>query len=87
MGIMKLPNFKVSLDEIFNEGSLPPMKFTTILSWLSSMFILTAAPLKTGDLLPDLEGTNQKGEVIKIAPKDGDEWLLIFSYPKALTPG
>ena len=63
------------------------MKLKSIFAWLTSAFVLSAAPLKTGDDLPKLEGTNQNGKVVKLEAAEGHKWLLIFTYPKALTGG
>ncbi len=42
--------------------------------------------LKTGDLLPEFEGVNQDGEIIRSKDFLGKK-LIIFFYPKASTPG
>ena len=52
-----------------------------------SMFSLSAAALEKGAKLPALKGVNQDGEDVPIQAADGHEWLLIFTYPKALTGG
>lgn len=63
------------------------MKLKSMLVWLVSALSLSAAGLKVGDALPELSGLNQEGKTVKIEAAKGHEWLLIFSYPKALTPG
>ncbi len=63
------------------------MKLKSIFAWLASALVLTAAPLKTGDELPKLEGTNQDGKVVKLEAGKDHKWLLIFTYPKAMTGG
>lgn len=42
--------------------------------------------LKVGDKLPQFEGTNQDGETIHSEKLTGKK-LVIFFYPKAMTPG
>ncbi|MEN8772303.1 MAG: hypothetical protein ABF379_03980 [Akkermansiaceae bacterium] len=59
------------------------MTFVSLLSMLS----LNAEPLKVGTKLPDLKGKNQNGKEIAIKAVDGHQWLVIFTYPKALTGG
>lgn len=49
--------------------------------------LLSAAPLKIGAELPKLEGKNQDGKVVKLEAAKDHKWLLIFTYPKALTGG
>lgn len=46
-----------------------------------------AAPLEIGGELPELKGKNQDGKEVVIKAADGHQWLLIFTYPKALTGG
>jgi len=69
------------------EVSLQLMKLKTILLSLASMLSLTAAPLEVGGKLPELKGMNQEGKEVVIQAADGNQWLLIFTYPKALTGG
>jgi len=57
-----------------------------VLTALSSLFI-AGSSLAEGADLPEISGINQNGEIVKIAPKKGDQWLLIFTYPKASSPG
>ena len=54
---------------------------------MASALALSAAPLKSGDGLPKLEGKNQDGKVVKLEAGKDHKWLLIFTYPKALTGG
>ncbi len=63
------------------------MKLKSIFAWFASVLVLSAAPLKIGDGLPKLEGTNQDGKVVKLEGAKDHKWLLIFTYPKALTGG
>lgn len=63
------------------------MKKLLMLAWLSSLLGLNAAPLEIGAALPELEAKNQDGEVVKVAQKEGDQYLFVFFYPKAMTGG
>ena len=63
------------------------MKLKSFMAWLASALVPTAEPLKVGDDLPKLEGTNQDGKVVKLEAGKGHQWLLIFTYPKAMTGG
>jgi len=63
------------------------MKLKSIFVWLASALALSATPLKSGDGLPKLEGKNQDGKVVKLEAGKDHKWLLIFTYPKALTGG
>lgn len=46
-----------------------------------------AGALEVGQALPKLEAINQDGERVVIQAREGEEWLLVFTFPKALTPG
>ena len=59
------------------------MMFVSLISTLS----LNAEPLKVGAKLPELKGKNQDGKEIALKAADGDQWMVIFTYPKALTGG
>ncbi len=63
------------------------MKLTTLFSWLCTTLFSVGNVLEIGDPLPNLHGVNQKGEKLVIKSKKPDGWLLVFTYPKALTPG
>jgi len=63
------------------------MKFKVMMLSAMSLFSASAEPLKVGVELPELKGMNQDGEEVVIRAADGHEWLLIFTYPKALTGG
>lgn len=52
-----------------------------------SLVSVTAEPLKIGGDLPALKGKNQDGKEVVMAAAEGHQWLLIFTYPKALTGG
>ena len=61
------------------------MKLKMMFMSLISMLSLNAGPLKVGAKLPELKGKNQDGKEIAIKAADGDQWMVIFTYPKALT--
>ena len=63
------------------------MKLKTLLFSALSIISLTAAPLEVGAKLPVLKGKNQDGKEVVVEAADGHVWLLIFTYPKALTGG
>jgi len=63
------------------------MRLKTLLLAAASMLSLKGAPLDIGVMLPELKGLNQDGKVVEIKAADGHAWLLIFTYPKALTGG
>jgi len=63
------------------------MKLKSIIAWLASALVLTSAPLEIGNNLPKLEGKNQDGKLVKLEADKNHPWLLIFTYPKALTGG
>lgn len=60
------------------------LKMAILLSFLFSS--LSFAELKVGDALPDLKGTNQENKIIE-TNKFTKNYLLIYFYPKADTPG
>lgn len=57
--------------------------FLSVLSMISA----SAAPLEVGNDLPELKGKNQDGKEVTIKAAEGHQWLVIFTYPKALTGG
>ncbi|MFT6178801.1 MAG: peroxiredoxin [Akkermansiaceae bacterium] len=63
------------------------MKLKTLLLSALSAASLTAAPLEIGGKLPELKGKNQDGKGVVLKAAGGNQWLLIFTYPKALTGG
>ncbi|MFT6864790.1 MAG: peroxiredoxin [Akkermansiaceae bacterium] len=63
------------------------MKLKTMFVSALSMASLTAAPLGMGAKLPELKGKNQEGKEVTIKAAEGHNWLVIFTYPKALTGG
>lgn len=63
------------------------MKLKALLVSALSMVSVMAAPLELGDALPKLKGKNQDGREVVIKAADGHQWLVIFTYPKALTGG
>lgn len=63
------------------------MKFKSVLMSALSVVSASGAPLEIGAELPKLLGTNQDGQEVVIKSADGHQWLVIFTYPKALTGG
>ena len=43
--------------------------------------------LELGAKLPELEVTSQDGKKVPLAAAEGDRWVFVFFYPKALTGG
>lgn len=64
------------------------IKFLVFLSLICSTFCTTRtqAELKVGDALPDLKGTTQENKNIETKNFSKD-YLLVYFYPKADTPG
>ncbi len=46
-----------------------------------------AEPLEIGKALPEVEGKNHKGEVVKLNEAAEKGWALVFFFPKAGTGG
>ena len=63
------------------------MKFKALLTAVMSVFTFSASALEIGDKLPALKGKNQDGKEVVVKAAEGHEWMLIFTYPKALTGG
>lgn len=63
------------------------MKIKSMLVSALSLASVTAEPLKIGADLPELKGLNQDGKEVAIKAAEGHNWLVIFTYPKALTGG
>ena len=63
------------------------MKLKVMMLSMMSLLSLAAAPLEVGTKLPELKGKNQDGKEVVMKSDDGHQWLLIFTYPKALTGG
>ena len=55
----------------------------------SSLFasVAMAAPLSVGDVLPDVSCQDQDGKVVTLSEYKDSEWVLVYFYPKADTPG
>ena len=70
-----------------NGVTLRSMKFKPFIISAMSILSLTAAPLDIDAKLPELKGKNQDGKEVTIKAVDGHQWLVIFTYPKALTGG
>lgn len=79
------------------EGNMILREFGFGVSWgvsLKSIFVsaasalsLSADPLAMGADLPVMKGVNQGGEEVVLGAGAGEEWVLIFTYPKAGTYG
>ena len=63
------------------------MKLKATFVSLLSLLSLNAEPLKVGAKLPELKGKNQDGKEVVLKAADGHQWLVVFTYPKALTGG
>lgn len=63
------------------------MKLKALLAAVMSVFTFSASGLELGDKLPALKGKNQDGKEVLLKAAEGHQWLLIFTYPKALTGG
>jgi peroxiredoxin Q/BCP len=63
------------------------MKIKPLLMSLLSIISANAAPFELGSDLPELKGTNQDGKEVMIKAAEGHQWLVVFTYPKALTGG
>ena len=46
-----------------------------------------AEPLEIGKAMPEVEGKNQDGKVVKLHEVAAEGWTLVYFYPKAATPG
>jgi len=63
------------------------MKFKALFAVIMSVFTFSASGLEVGDKLPALKGKNQDGKEGLLKAAEGHQWVLIFTYPKALTGG
>lgn len=63
------------------------MKLKSFLLYLVTLGLVSAAPLAIGDDLPEMKGVNQDGKEVAVEPAEGNDWLVIYTYPKALTGG
>lgn len=63
------------------------MKLKNILLSAVSLVSVNAQALEVGAALPDLKGKNQEGKEVVIKAAAGDDFVVIFTYPKAMTPG
>lgn len=68
-------------------GQRYAMKFTSIFALLPALVGVVSGQLKEGATLPAVEAKSHLGKIVKIEPKKGDDFLLVFFYPKALTGG
>ena len=63
------------------------MKLKVFWVTVFSVFSVLGGALEKGAELPLLMGVNQEGKEVVVQAAEGNEWLLIFTYPKALTGG
>ncbi len=66
------------------------MRFPTLCSLFSSGLLSCTAlssPLQIGDAIPTVSAPDQSGATVALQDLAGEEWALIFFYPKAGTPG
>ncbi len=63
------------------------MKLKAMGIWLLSVLGLVGAPLKIGAAAPDLDVTTQDGKTVKLEAAEGDNYLFVFFYVKAMTGG
>ena len=68
-------------------ANFAPVKLTSIHALILTLTGLASGQLKAGASLPKVEAKNHLGKTVKIEPKEGDDYLLVFFYPKALTGG
>ena len=63
----------------------------TFLAFVGVLQILSAkdkaAGLELGAKIPELKVTTQHGKEIPLAAAEGNKWVFVFFYPKALTGG
>ncbi|MEN8693298.1 MAG: hypothetical protein ACN4GG_03155 [Akkermansiaceae bacterium] len=63
------------------------VKLTSIFALISALTGLASGQLKIGAALPKVEAQSHLGKTVKIEAKKGDDYILVFFYPKALTGG
>lgn len=63
------------------------MKLKALFTAIMSLFTMSVSALEIGDKLPELKGKNQDGKEVVLKTAEGNQWLLIFTFPKALTGG
>lgn len=68
-------------------ANLSSVKPTSTFALFLALVGLASGQLKNGAALPAVEAKNHLGKTVKIEAKDGDDYLLVFFYPKALTGG
>lgn len=84
---------KIPLANLREGGRRWDMKrgFWALLAGLGAVFglagLMMAEPLEIGKAVPEVEGKNHKGEVVKLHEAAGRGWALIFFFPKAGTGG
>ena len=63
------------------------MKLKALFTAIMSLFTMSVSALEIGDKLPELKGKNQDGKEVILKAAEGNQWVLIFTFPKALTGG
>ena len=63
------------------------MRLKQLMSWFGVFAVMPASALEIGEALPALKGLGHEGKEIEIKMEENHSWLLIFSFPKASTPG
>ncbi|MFC5051755.1 peroxiredoxin [Rubritalea spongiae] len=61
------------------------LRFVVPSSMCASMAF--AAPLKVGDQLPEVSCASHEGKKVSLSEFKDSEWVLVYFYPKADTPG
>ena len=59
----------------------------TVAAIILTISISRAAMPKAGDVAPNFEGTNQDGQIVKLADFAGKKIVLLYFYPKDSTGG
>ena len=69
------------------DPNLSNVKLKVLFAALMSLFPFVSSGLEVGDAVPKLKGKNHLGKEVPLEASSGHQWLLIFTYPKALTGG
>lgn len=63
------------------------MKYKSLFAMAGALTGFASGELKLGASLPKVVASDHRGELVKIEPAEGADYLLVFFYPKALTGG